>query len=224
MSGSGDSEPSSDGCVQQLRIVLGRFDPLIGVGLVHMLGLEQSLRIIDYGLNETELKRTIMQQAPDVAVLDAPGTIEPSQLKSFRTAYPEVGLVILADDPSHIHSAARGVSLLSKKASLEAVLSAVYHAAEGGHVPVPRSGTRQRRRKDPQALTAREQEVREALRSGEPFEVLAARLHITPETFKRHARNVRHKLGVRTRWHLADPSQLQRERRQPMNSVARKAS
>jgi DNA-binding NarL/FixJ family response regulator len=213
MPGQSTSKPGSGDNVKQISIVLGRFDPLIGLGLMQVVRLERSLRVIEHDLSEVELERAIREQKPEVAILDEPSTVELSQLTRFRAAHPRVGIVVLAHHPRGTRGAEIGAILLSKKAFPEDVLSAVHQAAEGGHtlVPLANREARERRRKDPQALTAREEEVREALRSHEPFEALAAGLHISPETFKLHARNVRRKLGAPTRWHLADPSPLQRE-------------
>jgi DNA-binding NarL/FixJ family response regulator len=51
------------------------------------------------------------------------------------------------------------------------------------------------------ALSSREREVLTGLARGERGAELAERLHIAPDTVRRHVANARQKLGARTRVH-----------------------
>ena len=75
--------------------VVGRFDPLVGHGLAHVLNGDPMVRVIASGLDYAELERTVVDRAPEVAVLDE--TAEPIAL-----AEPKIAP---ASDRGHSHRA-----------------------------------------------------------------------------------------------------------------------
>jgi DNA-binding NarL/FixJ family response regulator len=201
-----DTEDGSGGTVDEIRVVLGQFDALIGIGLMCVLCQERGLRVIGHDLSDVALERAVGDEKPGVVVLDEPRLGEVSQLSRLKAAQPTVGIVVLVDAPIRTRDAATDATFLPKNASPATILAAIRLTVDNRRVPIRRAKSLARAREmhGVSALSPREQEVLEALRTGKPYKVLAPQLYVSLETFRTHASNIRLKLGVKNRWELLD--------------------
>jgi len=148
---------------------------------------------------------------PDLCLLDAElpgGGVLAARAIAARA--PSVRIVILAharnDDDVSRALAAGACGYLSKGAPPRALASAL-HAALADAVLVPSRVVQnaladrgfRRRRRDPDALTAREWEVADLLREGLSTAEIAQRLFISEITVRRHVSSILRKLHVPNR-------------------------
>lgn len=182
--------------------VLGRFDPLVGHGLAHVLNGDPMVRVIAFGLEHAELERTVVDHAPEVAVLDE--TDEPFALTRLKSLQPATGVIVIAHNPSRAY----GMSLLASSASCVArsaseadILAAIHITAQGGRLFVSLDGERAERRYPGEArhLTPRESEILEHLSVGRSNPEIARTLQISVETVHTHVAHIRQKLKVKSK-------------------------
>jgi DNA-binding NarL/FixJ family response regulator len=185
--------------------VLGRFDPLLGYGLAHVLSVDPTVCVLARDLGVAELERTVLNHAPAVAVLDE--KTEPSVLKRLRSLQPATGVIILADSPSHAYGMnllTSGATCLARSASTADILAAIHFTARGGRLFVSPDGERAERRYPDNAhqLTRRETEVLEQVSTGRSNPEIAHTLQISVETVHTHVARIRQKLKVQSKREL----------------------
>ncbi|HEV2974886.1 MAG TPA: response regulator transcription factor [Solirubrobacteraceae bacterium] len=196
--------PSSD---DDEDIALGRFDALLGRGLMQILSEDPRVQIVDTDLDNGALERIVEQQAPLIALLDEESVAQPSVLPRLRTFQPTIGIVVLVHRPVRawgMRLLAAGASCLPKDASAADILAAVHIAAEGRRVFAPGDGSLVERAYpvDAAPLTPRETDVFECLSRGESHGEVALTLQIGVETARKHAARIYRKLGVRSKREL----------------------
>jgi DNA-binding NarL/FixJ family response regulator len=182
--------------------VVGRFDPLIEHGLAHVLGSDPKVHVIASGLEHAELERTVMDYAPEVAVLDE--TAEPFTLTRLRSLRPTTGVIVIAHNPSRTYGMnllTSGATCLARSVSVADILSAVHFTAQGGRLFVTLDGERAERQypSDVCLLTPRETEVLEHLSVGRSNPEIARTLQISVETVHTHVAHIRQKLKVQSK-------------------------
>jgi two-component system response regulator DesR len=140
---------------------------------------------------------------PDVAIVDVSdaGAFVTSYLAPLRAAHPSLPVLMstrhsvgLAQDAQHTVGV---TGLITPTHSTEQVVKAVRLALIGQRLPA-QSGS-----SGPDALSAREREVLMLLSTGATNREIAAAIHVSPETVKKHTLALYRKLGVRNRTEAA---------------------
>lgn len=198
--------------------VLGRFDPLVGHGLAHVLKGDPRIHVIASDLEHAELESIIVDHAPEVAVLDE--AAEPFVLTRLRSLRPATGIIVIAHNPSQAYGMsllASGATCLARSLSVADVLAAVHFTAQGGHLFVALDGARAEREypRDVRNLTPRETEVLEYISIGRSNPEIARVLHISVETVHTHVAHIRKKLKVQSKRDLIGIRVLDRARATP---------
>lgn len=182
--------------------VVGRFDPLVSHGLAHILDGDPRIRVIASGLGHAELERTVVDHAPEVAVLDE--TVEPFALTRLRLLQPATGVIVIAHNPSRTYGMGlltSGATCLARSASVADILAAIHFTAQGGCLFVSLDGERAERQypSDACILTPRETEILEHLSVGRSNPEIARTLQISVETVHTHVAHIRQKLKVQSK-------------------------
>jgi DNA-binding NarL/FixJ family response regulator len=180
-------------------VVIGRFAPVVGRGLLDVLSEDHLVRVLANALECAALERMIAQHTPDVAIVDAPA--ERSTLMRLRTIGPATGIVVFAHDPSPAYGMglmAAGATCVDRSVSAAEILKAVRVAARGGRVFASPNGAYVERCYPPDAspLTEREVQVLRYVSERTPYARIADALGISVETVRKHVANIRSKLGV----------------------------
>jgi DNA-binding NarL/FixJ family response regulator len=150
---------------------------------------------------------TLEQCAPDVAIVNFGSLASAAEIRDLHDEFPHTRLLVLANRPSQGESrqllAFGATACLSKGSEARDVLHAIHLASRGLHLLPPIDASERSAPSGPELLTPREAEVLERLRAGDTNAQIAAKLHVSIETVRTHARRVYRKLGVRTRRELA---------------------
>jgi DNA-binding NarL/FixJ family response regulator len=186
-----------------VTVLLGRFEPLVGIGLTGVLRSDRRVSVLGSDLEGKALQREAKRKLPRVAIVDE--IVEPLLLTRLKASAPATGVVVLAHMPSleyGMRVLASGASCLSRSATVAEILASVHLTAEGGRVftaPEGRKSKRSRAKSRP-ALTPRERQVRALIRASHTNLEIAQELQISVETVKSHVASLRGKLGVRRKW------------------------
>ena len=168
-------------------------------GLIDVLRSDEKLEV---SISEEERwcsERVAQLARGGVVILDE--RAERHEAVGLRSARPDVGLLVLAHEPTYIYGVlllAAGITCLSLPASATAILHAVHVTAQGGCVFVsPDEGLTERpdRRKD-RLLTKRETDVLVRFSSGMSPAKIAIDLCISVETVRAYTTSLRHKLRL----------------------------
>jgi DNA-binding NarL/FixJ family response regulator len=176
-----------------VTVLVGRFDPLIGLGLAGILRSDRRISVLASGLEWGVFEREVSRRLPQVAIVDE--AVEPV-LGRLRASRPAMGLVVLADKPSSEYGTrllTAGATCVSRSATVAEILAAVHFTAQGGRVftPVDPSATPE--------LTARQAEILSCIRAKRTNAEIADELHISVETVKSHVASVRRKLNAKSK-------------------------
>jgi DNA-binding NarL/FixJ family response regulator len=205
---------SARASAESIRVVLGQFGALVDRGLLEILREDESLRLVGRDMDAIALECALVEQKPEIAILDERSMTEPLLIARLLAAQPEIGLVVMAHLPSRTYAArllAAGATCLSKDASAADIRATVHLAAEGHHMltltTAPQNGYRAQGEAD--CLTPRQAEVLRYMRLGQAYPTIAHTLGISVETVRTHAEQVRRKLGVTRKSELIgiNPSQ-----------------
>jgi DNA-binding NarL/FixJ family response regulator len=134
-----------------------------------------------------------------VVILDE--TSERLEAVELRSARPEVGIVVLAYEPTYTYGMlmlAAGMTCLPWSAPGPAILHAVHFTAQGGCVFASQDGDRieRRDRRKDRVLTRREIDVLGRLSDGMSTAMIATELRISIETVRAYTTSLRRKLKV----------------------------
>jgi DNA-binding NarL/FixJ family response regulator len=188
---------------ERVTVVLGRFEPLIGMGLAGVLRSDRRISVLASDVEGKALQREAKRQLPRVAIVDEAHELQ--LLTRLKASQPAIGVMVLAHKPSYeygMRMLAAGASCLSRSATAGEILATVHLTAKGGRVftaPDDSEPKRARPRSHPD-LTDREGEVLVLIRAGEKNVEIARKLQISVNTVKTHVANVRRKLGVSSKW------------------------
>lgn len=190
---------------QPITIAVAHFEDIVNRGLQSLIDGDQHLRLVAIDIAPAEMKATLSALSPDVAILNFASLSRPSELRDLHAAFPEVALMVLANNPSTAECRQMigfgATACLAKNTEARDVLHTIYLASRGMHV-LPSAGDQVYEPAGPTPLTPREADVLELLQSGRSNAEIAATLHVGVETVRTHARNIYRKLGVSTRREL----------------------
>lgn len=204
---------SSGGPHDLIRVVLCDDHQLFRHGLAEMLTLADDIEVAGEANTHEGAAQIVSQQSPDVVLLDLEmpgGRAEETILRMLRLPRPPgVIIVTMHDEPRLIRRfIGMGASAyLPKSATLEELLDAVRNAAASPQSPPGEPGARgvvpREVLEDVQGhadgLSERELEILLQAARGMSNQQIAASLHLSEATVKRHLANVYGKIGVGSR-------------------------
>ena len=196
-----------------IRILLADDHTMFRQGLKEMLSTDGEMLVVGEAENGSMAAALAAEENPDVVILDVemPGISAAETLEALLalSPAPRVLIVSMYDSPRLVRDLlGRGASgYLVKSASLEELLTAVRRAARapqdsGGEnviLAVPRSVLEKVEGDEEERLSGREQEILLLAARGLSNREIAAKLHISEATVKRHLANVYEKMGVGSR-------------------------
>jgi DNA-binding NarL/FixJ family response regulator len=177
----------------QAIVALGQFDPLVEIGLKHLLGRDRRIRLISLDLQGKSLGQFISAHKPALIILDEACIADLSKIVTIRQAHSNVAVVVLTRDDermSRARSLLVGIRYVSQQACTTDIASVIRLAVDGQQHPAVA------------ALTAREAEVMEYLVLGKSYQEVAAGLQIGLETVRTHSTRIRKKLGLKKKREL----------------------
>lgn len=188
-----------------VTVVVGRFPPVVGRGLMDVLREDHSICVVDSDLEPSELEHTVARRSPRVAILDEAG--ERLTRACLGSSNPATALLVFAHDPKPAYGwllLARGATCVAWSVSAADIRASVHLAAKGGRSFASANGERVERRYPSEArlLTDRETEVLEHLTRGESNAEIALALAIGVETVRTYVASIFRKLGVQSRQEL----------------------
>jgi DNA-binding NarL/FixJ family response regulator len=194
-------------------VLLADDHALVRQGMAEMLSTDPGMEVVAQAANGREAVDLARKQMPDVVVLDVEmpvmsGQVALRKLLDLRPP-PKVVIVTVFADESHVRELlALGASAyLSKNSSMRDLISTVRSVAPGGRegqdeddviLFVPRTALEENGPEE-SSLSEREAEVLMLAARALSNREIAASLHLSETTVKRHLSNVYGKLGVRTR-------------------------
>jgi DNA-binding NarL/FixJ family response regulator len=195
-----------------VRIAIAEDSVLLREGLARLL-TDSGFDVVARCGTADELRREMLVQLPDVAILDIrlPPTHSDEGLRAaveIRERYPSVAVLVLSQyvEPglamTLLADSAEGVGYLLKDriSDVPEFLSAVRRVAGGGSAvdPLIVSALLSRRRLDDplERLTPREREVLELMATGQSNQGIADRMVITLRAVEKYVSTVFDKLGL----------------------------
>ena len=187
--------------------------PLFLDGLVRVIRQDRDLRLVAEACDGRAALEAIRTHRPQIAlVTEELGDLTPARLLAAlkRDELP-TRVVLFHADPRAVAWEALGsgaAGVLSRRASADAVRSAVRAVARGGAALCPEAQAalvaevRVRRAQDGPVLSPRELEVLKLIAQGMSAPAIAARLHVATTTVRTHAQRLREKLDARDRAQL----------------------
>ncbi len=193
---------------QPIALAVAEFEDIVSLGLRRLIEGDPHLRLVAVDVPATKMEQTLAESAPDIAILNVAALSRPADLRALHSGFPDVRLMVLADNPSAAECRQLigfGATVcLSKSTRARDLLQAIDLASRGLQV-MPSTDAQGCETTDAAQLTPREADVLELLQGGRSNAEIAAELHVGVETVRTHARNIYRKLGVSTRRELRVP-------------------
>jgi len=194
-----------------VTIVVTRFEDLVSIGLLQVIGDDPNLSLVADGIAPGDLDAAIERHAPAVAVLNFGSLKSPAEVFQLHQSFPKTRLVVLANRPTAAECnqmlSFGATACLSKETQGRDIVNALHLASRGMHV-LPRSAASAGSGEGPdvegsELLTPREADVLDLLQDGSTNAQIAQALSIGLETVRTHARSIYRKLGISSRRDLA---------------------
>jgi DNA-binding NarL/FixJ family response regulator len=192
-----------------IRVLVVDDHPVVRHGLVSMLRWEQDLTLVGEAADGAEAVRLILEQQPDVVLLDLrlPQLSGIEVMRRVRPQAPGTRFLVLTtyDTDEYIAPAlaAGAQGYLLKDAEPEDLYRAIRALMEGGAALEPKVAARVLGHlTDEHAneeLSEREMEVLRLLPSGASNKAIALQLGLSENTIKSHISHIFSKLGVQSR-------------------------
>lgn len=187
---------------QAITLAVAQFEDIVSRGLRALIEEDPHLSLVAADVPAERMNDVLAETTPSVAILNFAGLTTPAALRELHHRFPDVRLMVLADNPSSAECRQLigfGATVcLGKTTEARDLLHAVYLASRGLQV-LPSTATHGCETTDAVPLTPREADVLELLQGGKSNAEIAAALHVGVETVRTHARNIYRKLGVSTR-------------------------
>jgi len=192
-----------------IRVLVVDDHPVVRHGLVSMLRWEQDLTLVGEAADGAEAVRLIMEQQPDVVLLDLrlPQLSGIEVMRRVRPQAPGTRFLVLTtyDTDEYIAPAlaAGAQGYLLKDAEPEDLYRAIRALMEGGAALEPKVAARVlghlSEERANEELSEREMEVLRLLPSGASNKAIALQLGLSENTIKSHISHIFGKLGVQSR-------------------------
>jgi DNA-binding NarL/FixJ family response regulator len=184
-----------------LRVLVVDSHDASRVGITLMLRRAEGIADCVAAANDERALALAREHRPDVAVIDVSerGPFTEAITAALRRVVPGLRFVLTShcanSAPAPIQGARPGV-FVPAEAGMRGLVEAVTEAPGEGEPAAAPTGVLA-------ALTEREREVLEWIATGFTNREIAARVHLSPETVKKHASTIFRKLGVRNRTEAA---------------------
>jgi len=194
-----------------VTVVVTRFEDLVSLGLLQVIGDDPNLSLVADGIAPGDLDAAVERHDPAVTVLNFGSLTSPAQVFQLHQSFPRTRLVVLANRPTAAECnqmlSFGATACLSKETQGRDIVNALHLASRGMHV-LPRSAASGGSGEGPgvegsELLTPREADVLELLQDGSTNAQIAQALSIGLETVRTHVRNIYRKLGISSRRDLA---------------------
>lgn len=194
----------------RLRVVLADDHVVMRAGVAALVSGDATIDVVGEAGDGREAVALVADLAPDLALLDLrmPVLDGVAATAEIVSRYPGTRVLILTtyDTDEEIERAveAGAIGYLLKDATREQLVAAIHAAARGETVLAPRVAEKlvsRMRRPAPVVLTAREQQVLDAVADGLSNVEIGRRLVIAEATVKTHLLRVFAKLDVSDRTH-----------------------
>jgi DNA-binding NarL/FixJ family response regulator len=192
-----------------IRVLVVDDHPVVRHGLVSMLRWEQDLTLVGEAGDGAEAVRLILEQQPDVVLLDLrlPQLSGIEVMRRVRPQAPGTRFLVLTtyDTDEYIAPAlaAGAQGYLLKDAEPEDLYRAIRALMEGGAALEPKVAARVlghlTEEHANEELSEREMEVLRLLPSGASNKAIALQLGLSENTIKSHISHIFSKLGVQSR-------------------------
>jgi DNA-binding NarL/FixJ family response regulator len=196
-----------------IRVLIFEDDPDLTDSLVEIIGDAPDMTVVGTFAHAQHAAREVKRLQPDVVLsdIDMPGGNGLQGLRAIREQNTKVCILMLTvfDDNENVFQAicdgANGYLL--KSTPPEKLLDAIREAHDGG-APMTPSIARQvlrlfaepyKEKRSMGQLTAREHDVLTLLVRGFSYKMIAAELHLSPETVHTHIKNIYSKLHVNSK-------------------------
>lgn len=202
--------------MKPIRVLITDDHFIVREGLRLILETMDAIEVVGEAIDGADCLRLMPELLPDVVLMDLqmPGMDGLTAVEHLRRDYPEVAVVILTtynEDEMMLKGLQAGAnSYLLKDTERETLLDTIQAAARGETLLKPEilqrvlqvqsvsaRGGRGETALNP--LTAREQEILQAVARGERNKEIAHNLGITERTIKAHLTSIYNKLGVDSR-------------------------
>ena len=192
---------------QPTTVVLVDDHELIRQGLRRNFERDPGFEVLGEAGSAAEAAELVQKLKPDVVILDVrlPDASGLDAARSLRSAYPDLGIVILtmyAGDEQVIGALQAGASaFVAKSAPAQEVRAAARHAAEAPRTfsAADMAAVIRRATTEKVTLTTREREVLDLLADGLAVAAIAKQLYISASTTKAHIARLYEKLGAANR-------------------------
>jgi DNA-binding NarL/FixJ family response regulator len=186
-----------------VTLAIAQFEDIVSRGLQVLVDEDPHLRLVAADVEPERLHAALAAHAPDVAILNFGSLTSASQLRDVHDEFPEVSLLVLANNPTAGESRQMlgfgATACLPKSTEARDMLHAIHLASRGHQVLPPAEVEAHAAAVSPTPLTSREADVLELLQAGHANAEIAAALHIGVETVRTHSRHIYRKLGVSSR-------------------------
>jgi len=188
--------------MKKITVLVADDHPVVRAGLEGMLATQPDFELVASVADGAQALARIRERAPDVALLDLrmPEIDGLALIEELGGTTTRLLVLTTYENDADISSclAAGAAGYLLKDTPRNELFDAIRRAARGERVLSPRIAERMRRR-NADALSARELEVLSAAARGEPNRAIAKRLFISEATVKTHLLHIYNKLGVSQR-------------------------
>jgi DNA-binding NarL/FixJ family response regulator len=175
---------------------------------MELLLVREGMRVTGVTATADTAQQMILARRPDVAIIDI-GLERGSGIEvalEVLTEWPDARILLYTggrlDEPALREALAAGVRGIAMKAGPpEELVTAVQAIADGRHYIDPRFDAYLRDQAEATPLSEREREILRLMAAGLKTGEIADDLVISPATVETHVRNLKRKLGARTRVH-----------------------
>jgi DNA-binding NarL/FixJ family response regulator len=190
---------------KSITVVLGDFSPLLSAGLEAVLAHDPLIEILASGLSDEALAETMAIHSPSVVIVSQTGARAlVARLNALRCP---TAPIVLARAPSRhfgLDLLASGATCLAESTPIEELLTAVHLARRGVRLFSTADERLERTwTAVDSVLTRREEEVLALLGRERKYGAIATELGISVETVRKHAANIKRKLGAGPQQDLA---------------------
>lgn len=192
-----------------IKVLVADNHPIVRIGLKNVLQDNEVVEIIGNVTTTSELFRFLIGKQPDVIILemDIPEVNGITALRRIKRDFPDIKIIIFSTQPEEVYALstikAGASGYISKTASLDTIISAIFKVAEGGMFITNELAQRiafdensNKPRKFFRKLSSREIEVLKLLARGRRNKQVAEELGLNEKTVSTYKARLMKKLNV----------------------------